>query len=60
MNYKLMIIFRPGHLQEGKYYAASLSGIIGEDPTKKHNLHFFSYKSLKMLQSAKIETYKRQ
>lgn len=55
-----MIIFSPAHLQEGKYYAASLSGIIAEDPTKKYNLQFFSYKSLKMLQSAKIETYKRQ
>lgn len=55
-----MIIFKPAHLQEGKYYAASLRGIIVEDPTKKYNIQFFSYKSLKMLQSAKIETYKRQ
>ena len=41
MNYKLMIIFRPGHLQEGKYYAASLSGVIGEDPTKSTIFTFF-------------------
>lgn len=56
-----MIIFSPGHLQQGKNYAASLSDIIVGNSTKKHNLHsFFSYKSLKMLQSAKIEKYERQ
>lgn len=46
-----MIIFSPAHLQEGKYYAASLSGIIVDDPTKKHNLQFFF---LQILENAAI------